>query len=228
MSYDLVFWRQTRMLKASPAAIDTSLVAGNRVRGLKKLPLTAILAALGSEFETFDSTTGHGKSESGSFDVAWSEYHFSFMTYGGVEHIARIVVLMRVYQCPLFDPQQNVRYDLKGVELAASPFDEPRDLIVVSLLMPKAVTPAEVTQRIMDPLAKALSLRNYGGVGGKGTLRLPGTNEDLIGVDVLLTNLDDALCFAKEVLKQLHVPRGSVLQYFTDSGDVTVPVYDRP
>lgn len=203
------------------------LISGQHVPGLKKLPVGPILQALKQEFEGFDESGGSYSSESGSFDVAWTDYHFSVMTYADHDLQSRIVNVFKTHKCPVYDPQRGSRYATSGDVIIASPFDiEQKQPLWACLLMPAVVGLDEVDEAILNPLSEALRSMNLGSVGGKGILQSRDNGPDMIGIDLLLDNDGDSLRATIYKLRELKVPMGTVIQYATDSGDISLQVYD--
>ncbi len=75
------------------------------------------------------------------------------------------------------------------------------------------VGPMERASKYEDPLDDSLRERDYGFTTGGGTQMDKGGGIAWIGIDIELRDLDSALEFTRNRLRELGAPRGSVLQY---------------
>ena len=120
MGYQLVFWQ--RDAGAGDArSVYEALIDERRVEGLRPLPIGPILSKILSEFpdavrgpngpssEWIDWVSGDGTS---SFQVQWSDEHVLVECRGVSNDIGnRIVDALDGFDCPLYDPQTNERFD---------------------------------------------------------------------------------------------------------------------
>ena len=125
MSYDINFWRQERPLAAPPEDIYAKLCDGEPVPGLRTLPKAEVLARIKQVFPAFDPSESFpliGTAD-GSIEVSWSDQHFRFDLHGESESAAqKLADIMREFDCPMYDPQINTRYDAdNGMSVGEAP-----------------------------------------------------------------------------------------------------------
>jgi hypothetical protein len=124
LSYDINFWKQERPLPLSPEEVYSRLNKREPVEGIAKLPVDEILARLKSAFPDFDPTVRFPdvRTSKGSIEFFWSEYHFRFDIRGICGDCQKLVDIMRDFDCPMYDPQANKRYDSQdGTALGEAP-----------------------------------------------------------------------------------------------------------
>jgi hypothetical protein len=115
MSYDINFWKQERPLSLSPEEIYGKLCKGEAVEGLVKLPVAQIHARLKQTFPEFEPEEfSIVRTPAGSIEFSWSDYHFRFDIRGICGECQKLVDVMREFGCPMYDPQENKRYDSRG------------------------------------------------------------------------------------------------------------------
>ena len=99
--------------------------------------------------------------------------------------------------------------------------DRPTHFVFAEIWEP--ILPLDRGDRYEDPLAAALESHGFGEVTGGGS-QLSQINEvEFAGIDIELTNLDDALALTRRVLEQCGAPRGSLLRYERDGEDLVLP-----
>ena len=76
-----------------------------------------------------------------------------------------------------------------------------------------AVLPMERSDKYAKPLDEALQSRGFGCVTGGGTQMSADNTVAWFGLDLELSNLEEALEFTRKQLRKLGAPRGSVLEY---------------
>lgn len=76
-----------------------------------------------------------------------------------------------------------------------------------------SVMPMERGAKYADPLDDSLRKHDYGFVTGGGTQMDKQGAIVWIGIDIELRDLDAALQFTRDRLRELGAPRGSVLEY---------------
>jgi hypothetical protein len=95
------------------------------VDGLASLPVADICSQLGKAFPKFDTSKKFPtfRTSGGSIEVSWSNYYFRFDLRGDCGTEAQTIIeTMAGFECPLFDPQLNQRYDSKeGMAVGKSP-----------------------------------------------------------------------------------------------------------
>ena len=115
MSYDINFWKQERQLELSPEQIYGKLCKGEAVEGLAKLPIEQIHARLKQTFPDYEAQRWSTvQTSEGSIEFSWSDYHFRFDIRGICGECQKLVDVMREFGCPMYDPQENKRYDSEG------------------------------------------------------------------------------------------------------------------
>lgn len=118
MSYDINFWKQERSLDLSPEEIYGELCEERTVDGLATLPVDEILGQLRAAYPDFDPSEDFPgiSSDEWSMEVTWSDQHFRFDLRGEVPAADqnRLIEMMAAHGCPMYDPQQDVRYDTEG------------------------------------------------------------------------------------------------------------------
>jgi hypothetical protein len=75
------------------------------------------------------------------------------------------------------------------------------------------VGPMERGSKYEDPLGDSLRERDFGFTTGGGTQMDKGGGIAWIGIDIELRDLDGALTFTRDRLRELGAPPGSALQY---------------
>jgi hypothetical protein len=114
MSYDLIFWRQSDGISHNPEMIAAELYDDTPVAGLDHLPIEQIVARVN---ERFPLTIGGGLTfwdgaAAGTFELYHSTKHVNFCCRGLLaEHCNTLIEIMAEFQCPLYDPQVNLRFD---------------------------------------------------------------------------------------------------------------------
>jgi hypothetical protein len=124
VSYDISFWKQERPLGIPPAEIYGALCRGEPVPGLAKLPVDQILQRLNQVFPAFDPSERFPlvRTSKGSIEFSWSDQHFRFDLRGICGECQKLADLMREFDCPMYDPQENRRYDAEqGMGLGVAP-----------------------------------------------------------------------------------------------------------
>jgi hypothetical protein len=126
MSYELVFWRDggTAAPPSAPSApVETynRLCEGEHVAGLDELPIDDLLRDLLAEFpEAVREPNGRdsewivwsGNDGRDIFEVTWSAQHVRFdCRHVDTDDMNRIIDVFLPYDCPLYDPQTDERYD---------------------------------------------------------------------------------------------------------------------
>jgi len=97
----------------------------------------------------------------------------------------------------------------KQQELRSSP----RGHFVFARIMDH-ILPMERGAKYEKPLQEALVARRLGVVTGGGIqMSRDGSSVEWVGIDIDLANLDGALNFTRETLRQLGAPAGSILEY---------------
>lgn len=87
------------------------------------------------------------------------------------------------------------------------------------------VGPMERSAKYEKPLHEALHARGLGIVDGGGTqMNRDGSAIEWVGIDIDLANLEGALTFTCERLRELGAPPGSVLSYRMEGQKMTVQI----
>ena len=88
------------------------------------------------------------------------------------------------------------------------------------------VSPTERTNRYEEPLDQDLRERGLGSVTGGGTMMNKQGDVMWVGLDIELVNLDSALEFTRNRLRELGAPAGSIIEYHIDGQLKTLDVND--
>lgn len=140
----------------------------------------------------------------------------------------------------LFYPTEQFRSNLKGV----LHFSVPIAMISVgwfwltsktktsSLRFPcfafaRILDPIGPWQRVAkyeEPLSEALRERGFGEVEGGGTSVSEDERIEWVGLDIYLTDFDEALQFTRLRLHELGAPQGSVLEYKKDGEEMILSI----
>ncbi len=118
MSYDLVFWKEATKSDLSAAKIFEELAEGRQVSHLAELPVDRIVGRLAKEFPgivTDGGLTYWEGDERGMFEVDCSPQHVHICCRDLTdEDMNRIIDVAREFDCPLYDPQVDRRFDGKS------------------------------------------------------------------------------------------------------------------
>ncbi len=131
MSYALAFWKQKRPLQSPPVEVYRLLNSRRNMDGhvdlpaVAELPVPQILTRLKAVYPGLDPAAPVASFETpdGHYDVSWSNKHFSFLLNADLgDSLNPLIEIMREFGCPLFDPQQNKRYDTaNGLAVGETP-----------------------------------------------------------------------------------------------------------
>ena len=87
------------------------------------------------------------------------------------------------------------------------------------------ILPMERGAKYERPLHAALHTRGLGIVTGSGTqMSRDGSKVEWVGIDIDLRDLDGALAFTRDYLRELGAPSGSVLEYRAGEQKITVQI----
>ena len=126
IAYDLVFWKETGDPGVSPSVVYRSLIDGHSVVELETLPIETILSELiaalpgsvresntsGLEWIDWDSDDGLS-----SIQISWSNVHvYADCRSVSYEIVNRIIEVLAGFGCPLYDPQEDERFDRRRTE----------------------------------------------------------------------------------------------------------------
>lgn len=169
-------------------------------------------------------------------DLIWSGFR---KTFGAIALLIGVSILGWVgYN--LFSPTPEFRSNYKGVFQLGVPLAmiwvgwiwltrkrETPPSRFPYFVFAKILDPINALERgakYHDPLNNALKERGVGEVTGGGTEMTEDGRIDWIGMDIHLVNLADALEFARQRLRELGAPQGSVLEYQEDDKDVVLSI----
>ncbi len=115
MSYDLNFWKQRAGVQLDPQEVYERLSNGERVAGLEDLPIDRMLARVAETFsagwDRLDELTW--ESADATFQVSSTPQSFRIDCYGMAgEAMDTLIDIGREFDCPLYDPQTGVRFEL--------------------------------------------------------------------------------------------------------------------
>lgn len=114
MSYDIIFWKLEQPLSVPPVEIYRKLCQGQKVDGLSALPVNAICMRIKNLFAGFDPREKFPliRTSTCSIEASWSSQHFRFDLRGDWGSVPQeIVQIMAEFECPMYDPQIDKRYD---------------------------------------------------------------------------------------------------------------------
>lgn len=115
MSVDLNFWRYQDGVSLDHAAVYQSACCNQEaVEGLAALPTEDILKEIAAAFHGWDSPDPfhYEKSGCGSFQISATPQVIRFDCYSMQQaDMKRFSSVMSRFGCPLYDPQQGVRFD---------------------------------------------------------------------------------------------------------------------
>lgn len=115
MSVDLNFWKYQNGFYLDNAMVyEKACCDKEKTEGLETLPVEDILketAAAFHEWTSLDAFNYEGK-EHGSFQISTTPQTVRFDCYSmGQADMKRFSSILSKFGCPLYDPQQNVRFD---------------------------------------------------------------------------------------------------------------------
>ncbi len=116
MSYDLNFWKYKKGVNLNNQEVYEKCSDEEIIEGLEELPVDLILTKINDEFIKWRTEDSHLDFENpegkGSFQVFTTNQFVRFDCYGMYgDDMNRIIDVMISFDCPLFDPQTNTRYD---------------------------------------------------------------------------------------------------------------------
>ena len=88
----------------------------------------------------------------------------------------------------------------------------------------EALMPLPRGTKYEDPLNRALLQAGFGKVTGGGSVQGIDGSIEWVSLDMQLTNLGEALEFARAKLEELGAPKGSVLKFRKDNGVATMQI----
>ncbi len=86
------------------------------------------------------------------------------------------------------------------------------------------IGPMERGRKYADPLHEALRERDLGEVSGGGVVWTKAGQVEWVGLDLELANLQGALEFTRQRLRELGAPPGSFLEYLESGKDIELPI----
>ena len=115
MSVDLNFWKYQNDVYLDNAAVYQSACCGHEeIEGLEVLPIEDILKEIAAAFHEWDSLDpfNYERREYGSFQISATPQIVRFDCYSMKQaDMKRFSTIMSRFGCPLYDPQQGVRFD---------------------------------------------------------------------------------------------------------------------
>jgi len=115
MSVDLNFWKyQNDTCLDSKMVYQKVCCSNERVEGLEVLPIEDILKEIATAFHEWEPLTpfDYERKEYGSFQISTTPQSVRFDCYSmKQEDMKRFSAVMSRFGCPLYDPQQDVRFD---------------------------------------------------------------------------------------------------------------------
>lgn len=115
MSIDLNFWKYQNGVYLDNATVYQKACCDNeQVEGLEHLPIDAILKETADVFREWTSldSFNYEREGSGSFQISATSQTVRFECYSmRREDMKRFSSILSKFGCPLYDPQQGVRFD---------------------------------------------------------------------------------------------------------------------
>ncbi len=115
MSVDLNFWKyQDGIYLDNGTVYQKACCDKEEVEGLEALPIEDILKEIAAAFPEWDSPTpfDHEREGHGAFQISTTPQMVRFDCYSmQQEDMKRFSAVMSRFGCPLYDPQQGVRFD---------------------------------------------------------------------------------------------------------------------
>ncbi len=116
MSIDLNFWKYKSSTYLDNALVYQKACCNNEnIEGLEVLPIENILKEIAVAFQDWNSLDPFNyekKEEQGSFQISTTPQTVRFDCYSMEQtDMKRFLVIMSKFGCPLYDPQQDVRFD---------------------------------------------------------------------------------------------------------------------
>lgn len=115
MSVDLNFWKYQSGLYLDNAMVyQKACCDKEKIEGLESLPIEDILKETAAAFHEWTSldTFNYERKEHGSFQISTSSQTVRFDCYSMKQaDMKRFSSIMAKFGCPLYDPQQGVRFD---------------------------------------------------------------------------------------------------------------------
>lgn len=115
MSVDLNFWKYQSGLYLDNAMVyQKACCDKEKIEGLEPLPIEDILKETAAAFHEWTSldTFNYERKEHGSFQISTSSQTVRFDCYSMEQaDMKRFSSIMAKFGCPLYDPQQEVRFD---------------------------------------------------------------------------------------------------------------------
>lgn len=115
MSVDLNFWKYQNDIYLDNTMVYQKACCNNeKVEGLELLPIEDILKEVATAFHEWDSPAplDFEREEYGSFQISTTPQTIRFDCYSMKQaDMKRFSAIMSRFGCPLYDPQQGVRFD---------------------------------------------------------------------------------------------------------------------
>ncbi len=117
MSRDLAFWKYDEGTYLDHKKVyGQTCIEGHRTEGLSVLPINKILLKVSDVFSDYEKLDEHNyESSNGGFTIETTEQSVLFNCSFSMpeEELNKIIDIMLEYNCPLYDPQINIRFDGK-------------------------------------------------------------------------------------------------------------------
>ena len=120
MSYELFFWKQNQSCKQVPKSIMTQVCEDQLVAGLELLDKRKIYQALIDaipgiklhETGEEDQLIYENSDDLSTFLIFGNDFYFGVEAHGvAAEILNQITEIGESFQCPLYDPQQDKRFN---------------------------------------------------------------------------------------------------------------------
>lgn len=113
--YELLFWRYQEGIYLNNQEVYEALTDGELVEGLEEIPTDVIInriAKLFSSWERVDEFSWKNNNGKGAFHIKTTSQSITIDCYGTEGKAMDLLVdTMEEFKCPLYDPQEVIRYD---------------------------------------------------------------------------------------------------------------------
>lgn len=113
--YELLFWRYQEEVYLNNHEVYEALLEQETVEGLEELPITVILNRIANVFESWervDENSWKNTKGPGAFHIITTPQSVKIDCYGTEgKTMNKLADLLEEFKCPLYDPQEVVRYD---------------------------------------------------------------------------------------------------------------------
>ena len=170
MSIDLNFWKYKKDIYLDNAAVyQRACCDHEEIEGLELLPVEDVLRAAAGAFPDWSALDpfNYESKDRGSFQISTTSQTVRFDCYSMEQaDMKRFSAVMSGFGCPLYDPQQNVRFDKIAVFLIdeAGEYKAQAEQEISRLLPRLEMTAQTVSWEEYERLSKTLPQVNYSAI----------------------------------------------------------------